>query len=514
MAKDRVTSDNYKVVIHPDRVPRGEHERRFNAPTTNEIAALVVSSEQTASRDIVIQAHDDRLTRVPDTHRFYDALEYPIIFWKGQEGYSFDIPQTNPVTKQPIPNKKVSCKDFYAYHMMVRRNDFNLLLRCRLLLLQFLVDMYVKVESERLRFIALNQTKLRAENYIHLQDAIRNDADLNPNNLGQMVILPSSFVNSPRYLHEYTQDAFTYVRNYGRPDLFITMTCNPAWPEITTELMPGQNSTDRHDLTARVFKIKVQKLVALLTKGKIFGDVKCFMYSIEWQKRGLPHVHLLLWLMEKLRPNQIDEVISAEIPNPETDRKLYDTVTKNMIHGPCGALNSSSPCMKEGKCTKKYPRALLKDTQTNDKGYPLYRRRAPEDGGRTIIQKTRGHEVLVDNRWIVPYSPLLSKIFNCHINVEFCNTVQAIKYICKYINKGSDQAILTSDSKGMLMLTREMRCKHFEPVDMLVATKQRGGSWVCLCMRYPAVTHLAVHLPNGERIYFTENNFRENGRTT
>ncbi|GFV57396.1 HTH_Tnp_Tc3_2 domain-containing protein [Trichonephila clavipes] len=42
MAKDRVTSDNYKAVIHPDRVPRGEHERRFNAPTTNEIAAVVV----------------------------------------------------------------------------------------------------------------------------------------------------------------------------------------------------------------------------------------------------------------------------------------------------------------------------------------------------------------------------------------------------------------------------------------------------------------------------------------
>ncbi|GFW52711.1 helitron_like_N domain-containing protein [Trichonephila clavipes] len=114
MAKDRVTSDNYKVVIHPDHVPRGEYERRFNALTTNEIATVVVSSEQTASQDIVIQAHDGRLTRVPDTHRFYDALththKYPIIFWKGQEGYSFDIPQINPFTKQPIPNKKVSCK--------------------------------------------------------------------------------------------------------------------------------------------------------------------------------------------------------------------------------------------------------------------------------------------------------------------------------------------------------------------------------------------------------------------
>ncbi|GFY15427.1 helitron_like_N domain-containing protein [Trichonephila clavipes] len=72
--QDRVASDNYKVVIHPDRVPRGEYERRFNAPTTNEIAAVVVSSERTASRDLVIQAHDGRLTRVPGTHRFYDAL--------------------------------------------------------------------------------------------------------------------------------------------------------------------------------------------------------------------------------------------------------------------------------------------------------------------------------------------------------------------------------------------------------------------------------------------------------
>ncbi|GFY19086.1 helitron_like_N domain-containing protein [Trichonephila clavipes] len=62
MPKDRVTSETYKVVIHPDR-----------ASTTNEIAVVVVSSERTASRDIVIQAHDCRLTRVPDKNRFYDA---------------------------------------------------------------------------------------------------------------------------------------------------------------------------------------------------------------------------------------------------------------------------------------------------------------------------------------------------------------------------------------------------------------------------------------------------------
>ncbi|GFS68047.1 helitron_like_N domain-containing protein [Trichonephila clavipes] len=64
MAKDRVPSDNYMVVIHPDRLPCGEHERHFNTPNTNEIAAVVASSEQTASRDIVIQAYNGWLTRV------------------------------------------------------------------------------------------------------------------------------------------------------------------------------------------------------------------------------------------------------------------------------------------------------------------------------------------------------------------------------------------------------------------------------------------------------------------
>ena len=45
---------------------------------------------------------------------------------------------------------------------------------------------------------------------------------------------------------------------------------------------------------------------------------------------------------------------------------------------------------------------------------------------------------VIDNRWVVPYCPLISKPFQSHINVEYCNSVKAIKYICKYINKGSD----------------------------------------------------------------------------
>jgi hypothetical protein len=106
--------------------------------------------------------------------------------------------------------------------------------------------------------------------------------------------------------------------------------------------------------------------------------------------------------------------------------------------------------MKDGKCTKNYPRDFVKDTQTDRYGYPLYRRRKPEDGGFYTCIKIRGSDIEVDNRWVVPFSPLLSRVFNAHINVEFYNSVKSIKYVCKYVNKGSDMAVfdLVSDQNG------------------------------------------------------------------
>lgn len=90
--------------------------------------------------------------------------------------------------------------------------------------------MYVKMETERLKFLRLNQKKLRVEDYIHLKDEIENDGNID--NIGHKVILPATYVGSPRHLHEYYQDALTYVRRYGRPDLFLTFTSNPHWQEI------------------------------------------------------------------------------------------------------------------------------------------------------------------------------------------------------------------------------------------------------------------------------------------
>lgn len=97
VALDRMPSDDYKVIIRADRAPAGEHERRFNAPTINEVAVVMVGTEFNR-RDIIIQRRNTNLQRVSETHRSYDALQYPVLFWQGEDGYHFNVMQINSDT--------------------------------------------------------------------------------------------------------------------------------------------------------------------------------------------------------------------------------------------------------------------------------------------------------------------------------------------------------------------------------------------------------------------------------
>ena len=168
-------------------------------------------------------------------------------------------------------------------------------------------------------------------------------------------ILPDSFIGGSRHMHRLCQDRVAIIHHCGKPDLFITMTCNPKWPEITENLLPGQQAQDRPDLVSRVFKLKFDKLRHELEKKQLFGGVKAWIHTIEFQKRGLPHAHILITLDDKDKPRtteDYDTIVSAEIPDPETHPLAYETVVQHMMHGPCGTMNSKASSMKEGKCSK------------------------------------------------------------------------------------------------------------------------------------------------------------------
>lgn len=170
-----------------------------------------------------------------------------------------------------------------------------------------------------------------------------------------------------------------------------------------------------------------------------------------------------------------------------------------MIHGPCGTLKLKSPSIRNSTCSKRYPQTPLKHTQAGDDGYPQYRSRPPADGGHTVTI----NEIELDNTWVVPYNPVLSRTFNAHINVKYCNSVKSIKYICKYVNKGSDRASFTleNDKDGEKFFTRIRYISSSEAVWRILTFS--------IHERFPPVLHLTVHLENGQRVYFTSNNLSE-----
>lgn len=107
--------------------------------------------------------------------------------------------------------------------------------------------------------------------------------------------------------------------------------------------------------------------------------------------------------------------------------------------------------------------------------------------------------VNIDNRWIVPYNAILSRTFETYINVEFCNSVKLIKYIRKYINNRSDQAIVTIENLGEL--TRYETGRYISTSEAV----RRILSFL-IHERFSSVMHRAINLANGRRVYFTDDN--------
>ncbi|SAM01867.1 hypothetical protein [Absidia glauca] len=452
----------------------GSDRRTENLPTSDEIAGII-PNEHTAEgfRDIRIYLRSVRgvnsHTTISQNHALYMPLHYTLLFPMGDLGWHWGLRLADGSTR-------LTQRAYYRYRLHQRANEYPSLFLAKRLFQQYLVDVWAICDQNRLDWIRSHQSALRADLYYGLQDALISE-DVDAASLGKRFILPSSYTGGPR-----------------------------------RELLPGQHASDRPDLVARVFDLKVKELLKDLKVKKVFGSYRGLMRTIEYQKRGLPHLHLPLFLDATHNIDtsaKVDQIISAELPSKESDPELYEVITKSMVHGPCGAINPKSPCMVKDihgllRCTKRFPKPHSEQTIVTENGYPIYKRSATVNPANlyTIpdprMAGSSRSRIPIDNGWIVPYNPFLSKKYKAHINVECCQGVQAVKYINKYVYKGSDRTTMKlSDTNDEI--DKYLQGRYIGPSEAfgkLFEYKVHEED--------PTVTSLALHLPNEQPVFFPE----------
>jgi hypothetical protein len=183
-----------------------------------------------------------------------------------------------------------------------------------------LVDAWSAIEEARLKYIRDTQHQQEDE------EEYTGEGDEEPSD---DVRLPSTFVHSPAWSAANVSDCLALRKAIAPVTFFITFTTNPRWPAITSELLPGQNASDRPDLVVRVF----HRYLSLFMKdvSKFMGPVLYHIRVTEFQKRGLPHAHIAVAL--KNVPQTAAEIslfLSAEVPRQPGRQRT--AVLQHMIH--------------------------------------------------------------------------------------------------------------------------------------------------------------------------------------
>uniref|UniRef100_A0A6N2MDD8 ATP-dependent DNA helicase n=1 Tax=Salix viminalis TaxID=40686 RepID=A0A6N2MDD8_SALVM len=284
---------------------RTNDSTEYSNPTSDDIGGLIVGDigAYQSERDIIIESFSNTLQRISKLHPKFMALQYPLLFPFGEDGYRTNINFADNDSNVSGKRHRVPMRGFYAYLIQEREYGEDTLTK---------VVAYTNNFEDRLDYIRMNQNDLRSDLYQNISEAVLK-GDVEGSSTGK-IILPSSFTGSPRYMINNYQDAMAICRAYGNPDLFITFTCNTKWPEIERELDKSRayKPEDKPDIITRIFRSKLLDMLKFIKSGAPFG-----------------------------------ETIAAEIPDKNIDPLCHDIVSKFMIHGPCGVAKPTHNACQE-----------------------------------------------------------------------------------------------------------------------------------------------------------------------
>jgi len=315
----------------------------------------------------------------------------------------------------------------------------------------YLVDSVSRAIDYRLRFYKYHQKDLFGIEAEPEREGEEGATDENNDNPGEKSFLSQSMHGSRRHLRSLAKNALALVSEFGRPNLFITLTCNPNWPEILEQLLPGQTAFDRGDVVCQVFYRKLQAVLKNIRAGNYFKinstghesyKIHFEVRVIEYQRRGLPHVHLVLKFEDHAslpryedKPalaKWIDNHITAVYPTTifdeepleadevyEQDLEYAEMVKNHMLHKCFPEANGG--CKNDKNiCSKGFDRNVVSDETTFDqKGFPQYKRPT------------------VKSLYVVSHNKQLLKDWNGHANVEYAGSTYTVIYLYKYLFKGS-----------------------------------------------------------------------------
>ena len=193
----------------------------------------------------------------------------------------------------------------------VMPDHYNAILSSGRLCQQYVVDMGTRIEDRRLQWFQTHQNECRRECYSVVRDALNNDNDDNDGirTIGTRVVLPSTHIGSPRDMQQRYLDAMALVRVIGRPHLFITMTCNPSWPELQIHVKSLNTVVaDSPVAVARIFALKWQCFKNDIIEKQVLGRAEYSIDSKEDQTKGHSHGHIILRLILEDAPFTVEHI--------------------------------------------------------------------------------------------------------------------------------------------------------------------------------------------------------------
>jgi PIF1-like helicase/Helitron helicase-like domain at N-terminus len=280
-----------------------------------------------------------------------------------------------------------------------------------------------------------------------------------------------SLRGSGAYWKQALNELIGQIRCLGPPTWFITLSCNDLhWLDMIKALLIADNDARKDEDEPNIVIDDVQKLIEqypvvvsrhFMRRIKAFmkfiqanervlgGKVSDFWWRIEFQNRGSPHLHLLVWIdkapsfesPEGIR--LIDDVISCNFPTEEEDEKLHNLVKACQKHdhrATCYKNNSES-------CRFGFPRPVSATTrivsQTSDEFI--------RNSGRICVLKRKQGDEKINN-----YNPTILELWNGNMDIQPCGTNEAIAhYIAKYIAKSEPTNLNESVAQAIQQIRRE-----------------------------------------------------------